>query len=559
MPKYLLILSLLLPLATGCEREAGDDTAGQQPVVFTAHTGGEDATRAGVIDDSNLSSMGVFACYTGQSGWSESTSKSNFMYNQPVNKTGDIWTYTPVKYWPNTEGDKLSFFAYAPHAEKVGSQLRTYGYNSSDATGYPSFRYEPPVDATQQTDLLFATPLMNRTKGSELSFTMGHVLTHVLFKVKSTSAISVTKIQVNSGSHYGDIKFNTSGYSWTSLTGNQSFYKTATVAVPANTLTDLGEFFLLPSNAESVSLTFSEGGIEQPVTTVALPASPVWEMNKTVAYTLNIENKTKVTLSVKSWDTGSVSANLGEEVPTSGYPFRMNGFVYRSATEFFYVGAVRTDFSGGNDGWYNWYEAVDICKKKYSNGPYSSSEWRLPTVGELENIIRLGFPSSTYWAITETSSTNAYRCTNWQGFSAYDTPKDNMSPGGRILCIRDMGTITPPTLRRKNGYTVVYQDNSTTYALASSYSGWITYSAAVSYCTNGEWGGYKDWRLPTLNEAVYCMRTWGLLFSQAWTSTSAGAGQHYTVNENGQNPIKSDEALSPDGTGQGHTWCVRDY
>lgn len=557
MPKYPLLLSFLLVFATGCERGEEDEMTEQTPVAFTARTGGEEATRAGVIDDSNLTSMGVFASYTGQGDWSESSSKPDFMYNQPVGKSGGSWTYSPVKYWPNAAGDKISFFAYAPHKDNVKG-LAISGYSNS-LSGYPSFQYEPPVDATQQTDLLFASPLMNKTKGSNLAFTMGHVLTHVLFKVKSTSAITVTRVQVNSGAHLGYIKFNSGGYSWTSFSDDQTFYRTPAVSVAANTLTDVGDFFLLPRNAASVSLTFSEGGIEQPVTTVALPASPVWEMNKTVAYTLNIENKTKVTLSVKSWDTGSVSANLGEEVPTSGYPFRMNGFVYRSATEFFYVGAVRTDFSGGNDGWYNWYEAVDICKKKYSNGPYSSSEWRLPTVGELENIIRLGFPSSTYWAITETSSTNAYRCTNWQGFSAYDTPKDNMSPGGRILCIRDMGTITPPTLRRKNGYTVVYQDNSTTYALASSYSGWITYSAAVSYCTNGEWGGYKDWRLPTLNEAVYCMRTWGLLFSQAWTSTSAGAGQHYTVNENGQNPIKSDEALSPDGTGQGHTWCVRDY
>lgn len=512
MPKYLLILSLLLPLAIGCEREAGDDTAGQQPVVFTAHTGGEDATRAGVIDDSNLSSIGVFACYTGQSGWSESTSKSNFMYNQPVNKTGDIWTYTPVKYWPNTEGDKLSFFAYAPHAEKVGSQLRTYGYNSSDATGYPSFRYEPPVDATNQTDLLFATPLMNRTKGSELSFTMGHVLTHVLFKVKSTSAISVTKVQVNSGSHYGDIKFNTSGYSWTSLTGNQSFYKTATVAVPANTLTDLGEFFLLPSNAKSVSLTFSEGGIEQPVTTVALPASPVWEMNKTVAYTLNIENKTKVTLSVKSWDTGSVSANLGEEV-SGTYPFMKNGILYESATKYYCVSPV--------GGWVTWEPAVRKCRGNYSFINYGLGEWRLPDINELGNIVKLFGLGSSYWSITEDNLDNS-KAQVYSGGKKTSTLKT--IEGGLLLCVRDLGNEIYPTVRRTDdGFRVLYRNATQCIMVQKDISSFSSQAVAKTYCSSLSEGGYGGWRLPTRDEATDMANAGIYNGSSYWIDASSNA------------------------------------
>lgn len=512
MPKYLLILSLLLPLATGCEREADDDTAGQQPVVFTAHTGGEDATRAGVIDDSNLSSIGVFACYTGQSSWSESTSKSNFMYNQPVNKTGDIWTYTPVKYWPNTEGDKLSFFAYAPHAEKVGSQLRTYGYNSSDATGYPSFRYEPPVDATKQTDLLFATPLMNRTKGSELSFTMGHVLTHVLFKVKSTSAISVTKVQVNSGTHYGDIKFNTSGYSWTSLTGNQSFYKTATVAVPANTLTDLGEFFLLPSNAKSVSLTFSEGGIEQPVTTVALPASPVWEMNKTVAYTLNIENKTKVTLSVKKWDTGSVSANLGEEV-SGTYPFMKNGILYESATKYYCVSPV--------GGWVTWEPAVRKCRGNYSFINYGLGEWRLPDINELGNIVKLFGLGSSYWSITEDNLDNS-KAQVYSGGKKTSTLKT--IEGGLLLCVRDLGNEIYPTVRRTDdGFRVLYRNATQCIMVQKDISSFSSQAVAKTYCSSLSEGGYGGWRLPTRDEATDMANAGIYNGSSYWIDASSNA------------------------------------
>lgn len=45
MPKYPLILSLLLVFALGCEREAGEEE--QLPVIFGAAAGAEDETRAG--------------------------------------------------------------------------------------------------------------------------------------------------------------------------------------------------------------------------------------------------------------------------------------------------------------------------------------------------------------------------------------------------------------------------------------------------------------------------------------------------------------------------------
>ena len=39
------------------------------------------------------------------------------MHNQMVkfDGTNNVWTYSPVKYWPNRQNDKISFFAYAPY------------------------------------------------------------------------------------------------------------------------------------------------------------------------------------------------------------------------------------------------------------------------------------------------------------------------------------------------------------------------------------------------------------------------------------------------------------
>lgn len=555
MPKYLLILSLLLCLATGCERGTEDDVTEQMPVAFTACTDGEEATRAGVITNGNLASMGVFASYTGQGNWSASSSKPDFMYNQPVNKSGGSWTYSPVKYWPNTVGDKISFFAYAPHTDKVsGLFFSSYGNNTP---GYPSFRYEPPVDATKQTDLLFAAPLMNKTKGSNLAFTMGHVLTHVLFKVRSTSAITVTRVQVNSGAHLGYIKFNPGGYSWTSFSSDQNFYRTPTVSVAANTLIDVGDFFLLPRNAASVSLTFSEGGTSQ-TETVALPPSPTWAVNKTIAYTLNIENKTKVTLSVKSWDSGTVSGTMGEEA-SGTYPFAKNGIVYESATKAYYFGPeyyydyVGDGWGQTEAGWFKWEPAIRICRGRHSTDVYGAAEWRLPNINELALGRQLGIVGgSSYWSITDNSS-NFAGCA-WALSGGNKKGDANKESGLRLLCIRDIGDLTYPTVRKIDGFSVVYQSATKAYMRQTGWGDWLNYDNAVSYCTNLKQGGYSDWRLPDRNEAEL-LGNFNLLGSTHWSTTGSPKGK-YTVCRDFKGGYVNDKATSEEA---GRPICIRDY
>ena len=77
----------------------------------------------GVIDNEDdlikKQGFGVFGCYTGALVYESSTVTPDFMYNQQVNgeKVGSdyIWSYNPVKYWPNN--GKTTFFAYAPYVD----------------------------------------------------------------------------------------------------------------------------------------------------------------------------------------------------------------------------------------------------------------------------------------------------------------------------------------------------------------------------------------------------------------------------------------------------------
>ena len=69
--------------------------------------------------------FGVFGYYSSNSEYDANSSTPNFMYNQPVTWSGSVWTYSPVKYWPNEYGtgansddvDRVSFFAYAPFTD----------------------------------------------------------------------------------------------------------------------------------------------------------------------------------------------------------------------------------------------------------------------------------------------------------------------------------------------------------------------------------------------------------------------------------------------------------
>ena len=90
-------------------------------------------TRAGQAESLNTDALkngdgiGVFAYHTNNSKYDERTSLPNFMYNQNVKWDATIgngvWTYAPVKYWPNEFGenavsedvDYVTFFAYAPY------------------------------------------------------------------------------------------------------------------------------------------------------------------------------------------------------------------------------------------------------------------------------------------------------------------------------------------------------------------------------------------------------------------------------------------------------------
>ena len=126
--------------------------------------------------------FGVFA-FHGNDDWlyAAGTQQPDFMYNQQVKWDNDpshqVWTYSPLKYWPNETGsdavsdntDRLSFFAYAPYVAvmpETGELTTVYTGNQRTTgitamsnhhhQGDPWVQYVVSYDASNQVDLCWA-------------------------------------------------------------------------------------------------------------------------------------------------------------------------------------------------------------------------------------------------------------------------------------------------------------------------------------------------------------------------------------------------------------------
>lgn len=224
----LTVLGLILPMS--CHKHGG--VAELSPIVFTAfvESPSMEATKANgsVSSQTDLvkADFGVFACYTRDRRYSESSVMPNFMYNEHLfwDSTHSVWSYQPIKYWPGGEGEAesvtgdiphyVSFFAYSPYSDGDSSapSANAAGYCipsliRSYEQGNPWILYRLHPDVSKQIDLLYAIPLMDQTQGENISTKLPFVFRHALgcigdnieVSVESTLAATLREI-VDSGS-----------------------------------------------------------------------------------------------------------------------------------------------------------------------------------------------------------------------------------------------------------------------------------------------------------------------------------------------------------------------
>lgn len=312
-------MSLLLATACTTDGEQGAESP-SVPLVFSTTVDAQ--TRGVALTTDNLSSAGVFAYFT-NGAFDASTAQPNFMYNQKLEKSGGAWTYSPLKYWPNNENDRITFVAYAPYVDEATPGGSNPSFTGLTAVGYPVLTYTVPAKEADQTDLLAAAPLKDRyysaVTGSSIKLDMQHALTKVTFKVKSGDkyAKKVTSLSVKAAAK-GELHYKDGGFEWKNISENREYTPTtATVNFAATDAgRDIATFYFLPTSTVTAtfSVTYEANAAdgtqihEKTITNQALPASPLWNAGSSVVYTLNLseETVTVTTEANSSWEsTGS--------------------------------------------------------------------------------------------------------------------------------------------------------------------------------------------------------------------------------------------------------------
>lgn len=199
-----LMSSLAVLLIAGCaQNEVTEVSPDAHPQLgFGVYTGvptrGVDMTTESMKDDpedgSKYGGFGIMGYFTGQDNFEtvKTTVTPSFMHNQMVkyDKTKNAWTYSPVKYWPNREHDKISFFAYAPYEDDWQNGTKA-GVTISAATAqgipYINFKLKTEDKVDKMVDLVVADQRdkeYTAANGGKVSFNFEHTLSRISFRAQ---------------------------------------------------------------------------------------------------------------------------------------------------------------------------------------------------------------------------------------------------------------------------------------------------------------------------------------------------------------------------------------
>ena len=203
---------------TSCSNDeiGGNNTKQGDPIEFGVYLGRDaQGSRGTIITTDNLTKFGVSAYYA-------TYPSPDFMYNQAVNKSGNAWTYSPVKYWPTMEGYGITFYAYAPHTENANDLIKL---SDIDYTHVPFINVSLPkgddADLKQMVDFVtdekyYQTKTNGNNTSEKITFTFSHKMTRIGLKanvskdVYNTDVANKTKVVIRS------IELNAGGEFYTS-------------------------------------------------------------------------------------------------------------------------------------------------------------------------------------------------------------------------------------------------------------------------------------------------------------------------------------------------------
>lgn len=190
---YLILTSVVASLGFFSCTEDVDDAMiadnGNREIRFAANT---EFSRVTDITTNNLTSFNVYA-YTGKS-----VATNLFMDNVTVTKTANnVWTYSPVRYWPSKQD--VDFYAFAP-ASWMGSSTPLHPVPYSTTNG--------------QEDIVYAVNMnmMGNTgqANAQVIFNFRHALSKMTLKLSSSNTdlkVMVTDVTLANLDSKGNFNF----------------------------------------------------------------------------------------------------------------------------------------------------------------------------------------------------------------------------------------------------------------------------------------------------------------------------------------------------------------
>ena len=278
-----LALTVLAGLAA-CDKIDGPDPdngwnelGGDRPVNFYSSLAATSTKATSTLPDNTT--FGVFAFYQegtpGSAGTWNNNRTPNFMFNQAVEfSLPDVYTYSPVKYWPSNEYNTLSFWAYCPYTATPDLLV----YNSTNAYTSASKRI-PDIRFTSDghTDLMVSNIVKNQKISSNygvVPLTFNHVLSKIdvkAEKVDSEDKYTVTLDAVSFKGLYGTAILRNQSGNWELTGSRQEIWRAAPTPSPVlshGTPINFGSAILLPqdlsNDASRLQVEYSVSYLENP-------------------------------------------------------------------------------------------------------------------------------------------------------------------------------------------------------------------------------------------------------------------------------------------------------
>lgn len=181
MKKKFLFVALSALALTACVNDETIEVNPGDALTFRATSG--NATKSQITTTSTISDFKVWGYYQNEA---EKQSNVPFMEAQQVNKNGDVWTYSPTRFWP--ESGTIDFYSVSPasvNASISGSSRKIENYTVN-------------TDVSKQIDLLYAvnkdcSKAENGHSGVQVNFR--HALSQIVFKAKSSNEAIVVDIK----------------------------------------------------------------------------------------------------------------------------------------------------------------------------------------------------------------------------------------------------------------------------------------------------------------------------------------------------------------------------